>query len=91
MEDLSSGRAGDTTHNKHRPFVYWCSGSHGVRFLPRGYERFGPVLTSPNPQAVRAREWLREYEAGQRIVRLAESLTVKEIKAAARIISQWAS
>lgn len=67
MEDLSSGRSGDTTHNKHRPFVYWCSGSHGVRFLPWGYERFGPVLTSPNPQAVRAREWLREYQYWQDI------------------------
>jgi len=55
------------------------------------WESFGPVLTTPNPAAVRAREWLCQFEAEQRVVRLAESLTIKEIQAAARIIRQWAS
>jgi hypothetical protein len=49
------------------------------------------VLDTPNPQAVKAREWLRQYEAELRVARLAESLTVKELRAAVRIISQWAS
>jgi hypothetical protein len=90
VEDLSTGN-GDSTHSRHRPFVYWVSRSHGARFLPRGYEKFGPVLDTPNPQAVKAREWLRQYEAELRVARLAESLTVKELRAAVRIISQWAS
>jgi hypothetical protein len=55
------------------------------------WETFGPLLTTPNPAAVRAREWLQQFESEQRVVRLAESLTIKEIKAAARIIRQWAS
>jgi hypothetical protein len=67
VEELTSERSGDKTHNKHRLFVYWVSRSHGVRFLPWGYERFGPVATTPNPQAVRAREWLREFRYWQDI------------------------
>ena len=71
--------------------TYYVHPTHGPRRLPMRWETFGPLLTTPNPAAVRAREWLQQFESEQRVVRLAESLTIKEIKAAARIIRQWAS
>jgi len=47
--------------------TYYVHPTHGPRRLPMRWETFGPVLTTPNPAAVRAREWLREFQYWQEI------------------------
>jgi hypothetical protein len=50
--------------------TYYVHPTHGPRRLPMRWETFGPVLTTPNPAAVRAREWLREFKYWQDIAEM---------------------